>query len=261
MTNRVVSLRLLATIIVLAWAGAAAGQTGLLDFQSLPSVPAGPPVTYGTAQTSFVTIPEWDFDPPASTVTYSDVAIGGVNARRFQTGGFGGFLAGVHLPDGAILTSIEFDLCDSSASAMHWAAPVESCASVDGLCAIMGTPLASVSNPATPCAAYTQDLTSLNYVVDNGSKRLLFIVLPTALDNTNSFAGAVVGYKLQVSPAPGTATFGDVPTSHPFFQFIEALAKSGITAGCGGGNYCPNNPVTRGQMAVFLAKGLGLQFP
>ena len=116
-------------------------------------------------------------------------------------------------------------------------------------------------NPVPPCAAYSQDLTSLNYVVDNGSKRLLFIVLPTALDNTNSFAGAVVGYKLQVSPAPGTATFGDVPTSHPFFQFIEALAKSGITAGCGGGNYCPDNPVTRGQMAVFLSKGLGLQFP
>jgi S-layer family protein len=68
---------------------------------------------------------------------------------------------------------------------------------------------------------------------------------------TNAIAGAVLGYKLQVSPAPANATFGDVPTSHPFFQFVEALAKSGITGGCGGGNYCPDNPVTRGQMAVF----------
>jgi hypothetical protein len=51
-----------------------------------------------------------------------------------------------------------------------------------------------------------------------------------------------------------------VPTSHPYFQFIQALAASGITGGCGGGNYCPDNPVTRGQMAVFLAKALGLQF-
>jgi hypothetical protein len=64
-----------------------------------------------------------------------------------------------------------------------------------------------------------------------------------------------------VSPAPNTPTFGDVPVDHPFFQFIEALAKSGITGGCGSGNYCPDNPVTRGQMAVFLAKALGLQFP
>jgi hypothetical protein len=63
-----------------------------------------------------------------------------------------------------------------------------------------------------------------------------------------------------VSPAPGSATFGDVPTSHPFFQFIEALVASGITAGCGGGNYCPDAPLTRGQMAVFLSKALGLHF-
>ncbi len=30
----------------------------------------------------------------------------------------------------------------------------------------------------------------------------------------------------------------------------------GITGGCGNGNYCPNNPVTRQQMAVFLLKAL-----
>ena len=30
--------------------------------------------------------------------------------------------------------------------------------------------------------------------------------------------------------------------------------REGITAGCGNGNYCPNNPVTRQQMAVFLFK-------
>jgi hypothetical protein len=27
-----------------------------------------------------------------------------------------------------------------------------------------------------------------------------------------------------------------------------------VTAGCGGGNYCPNDPNIRGQMAVFLVK-------
>jgi hypothetical protein len=70
-----------------------------------------------------------------------------------------------------------------------------------------------------------------------------------------------VSWTRQVSPAPATATFGDVPTDHNFFQFVEALAKSGITGGCGGGNYCPDAPLTRGQMAVFLAKALGLQWP
>ena len=37
-------------------------------------------------------------------------------------------------------------------------------------------------------------------------------------------------------------------------DWIEELASLGITGGCGNGNYCPNDPVTRAQMAVFLLK-------
>ena len=63
-----------------------------------------------------------------------------------------------------------------------------------------------------------------------------------------------------MSPPPGVATFADVSTTHAFFPFVEALVKAGITGGCGGGNYCPDNPVTRGQMAKFLSTALGLHF-
>lgn len=45
------------------------------------------------------------------------------------------------------------------------------------------------------------------------------------------------------------------------FQYIEALVSSGITGGCGGGNFCPDAAVTRRQMAIFLAKELGLHWP
>lgn len=69
-----------------------------------------------------------------------------------------------------------------------------------------------------------------------------------------------VDWRRQVSPAPDTATFGDVPTGHLFFRQIEALAASGITAGCGSNNFCPNDPLTRGQMATFLATALGLHW-
>jgi hypothetical protein len=49
--------------------------------------------------------------------------------------------------------------------------------------------------------------------------------------------------------------FTDVPcTGGPFDPWIEDLADRGITGGCGGGNYCPDNFVTRAQMAVFLLK-------
>lgn len=68
-------------------------------------------------------------------------------------------------------------------------------------------------------------------------------------------------WKPQVSPAPAFATFADVPVGHPFHRFVEALVASGITGGCGGGLYCPDQPVTRGQMAVFLSAALGLHWP
>jgi hypothetical protein len=65
----------------------------------------------------------------------------------------------------------------------------------------------------------------------------------------------------QVSTAPAVASFSDVPTTHPQFRFIEALVDAGITGGCGAGVYCPDAPLTRGQMAVFLSVALGLNFP
>ena len=48
--------------------------------------------------------------------------------------------------------------------------------------------------------------------------------------------------------------FLDVSGAHPFHDHVEPVFRHGITAGCGGGNYCPASPVTRAQMAVFLLK-------
>jgi hypothetical protein len=59
-------------------------------------------------------------------------------------------------------------------------------------------------------------------------------------------------------PPPAIGSFNDVPASHPFGKWIEALAKRGITGGCGGGNYCPGNANTRGEMAAFIVRTFGL---
>jgi hypothetical protein len=59
-------------------------------------------------------------------------------------------------------------------------------------------------------------------------------------------------------PPCTTASFGDVPCASPFAAWVQELVHRGITAGCGGGLYCPTDPVTRGQMAVFLTKTFGL---
>ncbi len=52
--------------------------------------------------------------------------------------------------------------------------------------------------------------------------------------------------------------FADVSCPSNFADWIEQLAVEGVTAGCGGGNYCPQNAVTRGQMAAFLGQRLSL---
>src|SRR5262249_49919915 len=55
-------------------------------------------------------------------------------------------------------------------------------------------------------------------------------------------------------PPCSTQVFGDVPCSSNFAPWINELVAEGITGGCGGGNFCPSNPVLRQQMAVFLLK-------
>ncbi len=60
------------------------------------------------------------------------------------------------------------------------------------------------------------------------------------------------------SPPNATGVFADVPVGYWADKWIEQLAAEGITGGCGGGNYCPDTPVTRAQMAVFLVKTFNL---
>lgn len=55
-----------------------------------------------------------------------------------------------------------------------------------------------------------------------------------------------------VPPACVTPSFSDVPCSDPRSPWVNELVRRGVTAGCGNGFYCPDSPVTREQMAVFL---------
>lgn len=51
--------------------------------------------------------------------------------------------------------------------------------------------------------------------------------------------------------------FPDVPSNNPFYTDIGKLAARGVTLGCGNGNYCPNDLVTREQMAAFILRAKG----
>ena len=59
------------------------------------------------------------------------------------------------------------------------------------------------------------------------------------------------------------AGFADVPADHVFADDIDRLAAARITAGCDRDpvRYCPRRHVTRGEMATFLARAIGLVYP
>lgn len=58
------------------------------------------------------------------------------------------------------------------------------------------------------------------------------------------------------APPPATGIFADVPPEGIVAAFIEQIYAEGITAGCATSplRYCPQDPVTRGQMAIFLLR-------
>jgi hypothetical protein len=65
-------------------------------------------------------------------------------------------------------------------------------------------------------------------------------------------------------PPAASGMFDDIPVSGPnangLAEWVEQLAREGITGGCGPSMYCPTGPVTRGQMAVFLVRTFNLPF-
>ena len=123
--------------------------------------------------------------------------------------------------------------------------------------------LASVTSSGSPGIKYDNVALSANETINSltgGGCTLSNYYLAADIASDTSLAGVYVFWTRQISPAPGTATFSDVPTTHPFFQEIEALAASGITTGYGDGTFRPTNYVTRQAMAAFLSRALGLHW-
>lgn len=72
------------------------------------------------------------------------------------------------------------------------------------------------------------------------------------------FASQSVG--VMQGGSPSNVLFNDVPSTDPYFDYVSLMSSYGITAGCGSSPliYCPNTPVTRAQMSVFIVAGLDL---
>jgi len=254
---------LVAVAAMILWAGTAVCQ------EDPPSV--GPPdalVMQPMDQNAFggnyqtLVIPAAEFTPQGD-VSYQYAGAGYI----YRTGGTKyTFWAPVMLPAGASISTAILYLYDDNASAnitLTWGA--------------YGFPLSHdpyyhefLTVTKDTDVGYTYQLfvpnTVIRYYADlngaNGTEATgyrLTVKLP-ATDNSLRFGAVELSWARTISPAPATATFSDVPTGHWAFRFVEALAAAGITSGCGGGDYCPDAPITRAEMAVYLAAALGLHW-
>lgn len=234
-------------------------------FGALAAVCLGPSVAraqaYGLNSQDLI-IPAFAFAPTFHDYQFLIGADGIMpTAAQEQT-----WIAAVGVPSGAIIDEIDVLVLDNDGAANIATAasfrgfPVSGSGSCGGTLAngtstgITGQGTIVMANPFGTAPLESRGICN---GVDSWLGRYVTV---TMLSSGQALAGARIAWHRSVSPAPGAATFGDVPTSDGAFQYIEALVASGVTAGCGGGNYCPDAPLTRRQMAVFLSKALGLHW-
>lgn len=109
--------------------------------------------------------------------------------------------------------------------------------------------------PAIATAGGHGDLTtatSTSIAIEDDRATAIAVFALDARGNPSSATTVVV-------PASGDS-FSDTATS-PFRAQIDWLVASGLTSGCGVFRFCPELPVTRGQMASLLARALELPAP
>ena len=174
---------------------------------------------------------------------------------NFLRSASGNLAMGLHLPTGAQLTGMEIEACDFDANSDLFV-DIWKCEPVANPCSVVS----AVETILSGCHLFSA--APFNEIIDNlGHSYVVEAQFPSS--NNLSFRSIRIFYTEPATFAPGAATFNDVPTTHPFFRFVEALAAAGITGGCSANppQYCPDAPVTRGQMAVFISQALGLYHP
>jgi S-layer homology domain len=258
--SRLVSIAVLSAATV----GVAAAQEASSKAGSWPTLKAQPKKinqelleTYGTSNVSYYRMGAAEFTGMDIGVDdWSDTNYSNSDTfRRYGTITSAWFIGSPHLPSGAQLIGIYVNDCVNDDGTLLGS--VRSCNYYGDSCTVLA-PI----NTLQGCGSDYVDLSGAGVTIDNGptGNQIIIRLITTNTDGSDSFAGVTVVYRLQVSPAPAVATFSDVPTNDFGFQYIEALVASGITGGTGPGVYSPNAFVTRRQMAIFLAKALGLHF-
>lgn len=210
---------------------------------------------WGTTNDTLVTITAWDFQPLNSSMTTSTGLPGTPGMRFFDTAG-GELLAGIRVPTGALIESITINACNTNPTMAIDVHLMQLTDPSGPAPAIRSFPV-----PANSGCGSTTYAVPNPPAIDNATSTYALDISMQSGDSTLAFRSVKIAYRLQVSPAPAVPSFNDVPQADYGFQYIEALKAAGLVNGCGGGNFCPDNPLTRRQAAIILARALGLNFP
>jgi hypothetical protein len=243
--------RVIAFLASITLAGTAMAADGAKTRVPFPLATGVSPKEYGIADDTITVIPATAFQPQSTGFNCGYSPSFALNCEPNQDVHY---YAGLDLPAGAVIDNVGLNTLTDT----DYAIGLEIVKRDDGgnLTGYLG-----FSAPAHPFFA-TDYTGPVGIGIPDHENKAFYIDVENASNPNPQFFGWVeVWWHRTVSQPPGTPTFNDVPVSDPAYQFIEALAASGITTGCGGGNFCPDNPLTRRQMAVFLSKALGLHYP
>jgi hypothetical protein len=212
---------------------------------------------FGTADNSVLMLNAPDFVPLGTPVGYyfnTDGAL--VNTSDFYQ-----FVAAIHLPTGALITNVELAGCDSFV-ADDLSVVVLRRSDVDPANVSSDTMATVYSSGSGGCSFWEDNTVSFSTVNNDVYRYIVAVTFGNSFHYTTDLTLRAVRiyWKRQVTPLDGVANFTDVPLGNPYRQFVEAATASGIMNACTTGLFCPDNPVTRAQLALALAKALGLRW-
>ncbi|KJR41609.1 S-layer protein [Candidatus Magnetoovum chiemensis] len=105
---------------------------------------------------------------------------------------------------------------------------------------------------------YSHEITSGcgdgNYCPDNNVTRAemaIFIVRAMVNKGLITITNGIDDFTYETTPY-----FTDAASDHWAFKWIQKFKETGVTSGCTATEFCPDNQVTRTEMAIFIVKAL-----
>jgi hypothetical protein len=192
-----------------------------------------------------------DFDPMDGSIAYNR-GPSGIGSFRCRTSGANWFDGTIRLPSGANLYIMRVFYYNPSAQPIYFFLHRTAVSESNG---VAPSVVQIGPAPSTSAGGYGNIYGTYNTIIAN---RYNIYNARINLGTNSCVIGARLFWYRQIRTGLSTPFVDIGGLSQNFKDSIGALYASGITTGTSSITYSPNNPVTRGQMAAFLARALGL---